>query len=147
MHLWSLWLIIAVIFFIVELFSQSVWSLCVALGALAAMTGAMLDLNVVLQGALLVGVCILGYIGLLPWLKKFYQGKSRPIATGMDALIGRKAITTEPSTNVNPGRAKIDGDNWQIRPEDSSLKIPAGTEVTVVGYDSIILIVKPTGRD
>lgn len=144
MHLWSLWLIIAVIFFVVELFSQSVWALCIALGALAAMTGALFDLSVAWQGSLLVGVCIIGYIGLLPWLKKFYLGKTQSIATGMDALIGRKAIAIQAASSVSPGRAKIDGDNWQIRPADAQSEIPAGMEVTVIGYDSIILIVKPS---
>lgn len=141
MGLWSLWLIIAVIFFVVELFSQSVWSLCIAIGALGAMICAMCDLSVAWQGTVLVGVCILAYLGLLPWLKRVYTRNARPIATGMDALIGRKAVVTDAILPGRLGRARIDGDNWQIRSVDDRMEIPVGAEVKVIAYDSIILTV------
>ncbi len=41
------------------------------------------------------------------------------------------------------GRARIDGDNWQVRCPESTAEIPAGNEVVVTSYDSIILTVTP----
>ncbi|MDE6235068.1 MAG: NfeD family protein [Muribaculaceae bacterium] len=143
MSLWSLWLIIAIIFFVTELFSQSVWALCVALGALAAMICSMADLSVVWQGTSLVAVCLLAYIALLPWLKRVYMRNSRPIATGMDALIGRRGFLIEEVAPGRLGRVRIDGDNWQVRAAEEKISIPAGTEVKVLAYDSIILTVTP----
>lgn len=142
MGLWSLWLIIATVFLVIEFFSQSIWALCVALGAFAAMGAALGDLTITWQTILLIGVCILAYLILLPWLRKLYMKGAKPIATGMDALIGRHAILTE---NIRPGmlgRVKIDGDNWQARSENDVEEIEAGTKVTVTGYESIILTVR-----
>lgn len=61
----------------------------------------------------------------------------------MDALLGRKAIISEEITPERLGRARIDGDNWQVKSTGEPKTIKRGTEVVVIGYDSIILEVKP----
>lgn len=143
MGIWSLWLIIASIFLVTELLSQSVWALCIGLGALAAMVAALAGLDIFWQGIILVGICIISYIVLLPLLKKLYINNDKKISTGMDALIGRKAIVTESIAPGKLGRVKIDGDNWQIKARDDMARIPAGTAVEVLDYESIVLTVSP----
>lgn len=61
--------------------------------------------------------------------------------TGMDALLGRRAIVTETVRPGSLGRARIDGDNWQVQAPSEPMAIPVGAEVIVTGYDSIILTV------
>ncbi|MGM9861355.1 MAG: NfeD family protein [Muribaculaceae bacterium] len=40
------------------------------------------------------------------------------------------------------GRVKADGDSWQAIATDLREAIPAGTQVRIIGYDSIILEVE-----
>ena len=61
--------------------------------------------------------------------------------TGMDALLGRRATVIHPIHPGRLGRARIDGDNWQVQAPSVCEVIPDGTEVVVTGYDSIILTV------
>ena len=70
----------------------------------------------------------------------------RAVTTGpsMDALLGRRAVVTETIHPGKLGRARIDGDNWQVRtPHDDSL-VERGKEVVVIAYDSIILTAELT---
>ena len=57
----------------------------------------------------------------------------------MDALIGRtgRVIVTDRM------RMRIDGDTWEITPADSDIVLHPDQEVRVVGYDSIVLSVRP----
>ncbi len=142
MGLWSLWLILAAIFLVIEFLSQSIWALCVAIGLTAAMCGSLAGLTPIWQGILLIGICIASYLLILPLLKKIYMRGSKPIATGMDALIGRSGILSETIFPGMLGRVRIDGDNWQVRSDNDNEEIKAGTKITVVSYDSIILTVK-----
>ena len=66
--------------------------------------------------------------------------------TGMDALLGRKAVVTHEIRPGELGRARIDGDNWQVRAPGVRTVIRHGEEVSVTGYDSIILTVEPLHR-
>lgn len=61
----------------------------------------------------------------------------------MDALEGRRATVTHAIRPGQLGRARIDGDNWQVRAPGVDREIRAGEEVSVTGYDSIILTVTP----
>ena len=61
--------------------------------------------------------------------------------TGMDALLGRRATVTHAIRPGELGRARIDGDNWQVQCPSATEEIKAGTEVVVTSYDSIILTV------
>lgn len=60
----------------------------------------------------------------------------------MDALLGRRATVTHEIRPGRLGRARIDGDNWQVQAPGVGHVIPAGREVTVTSYDSIILTVE-----
>jgi len=54
---------------------------------------------------------------------------------------GRIAIVTETVRPGSLGRARIDGDNWQVQAPSEPMAIPVGAAVIVTGYDSIILTV------
>ena len=40
------------------------------------------------------------------------------------------------------GRARIDGDNWQVRLQDGR-PLREGDEVEIIGYESIVLVAVP----
>lgn len=144
MALWTIWLIAAALLIVIEICTQMMWALCLAVGALAAMGCALLGAGIEWQASGLVVFSLAAYLLLLPPFRRWHARRSERIArTGMDALLGRRAIVTHEILPDRLGRARIDGDNWQVRAPGVKASIPRGTEVSVTGYDSIILTVEP----
>ena len=139
MELWLIWIIIAVVLIIVEVLTQMLWALCLGAGAILAMAA---SLDLVWQ-IVIMAVAALGfYLVAFPWFRRIHNARTAHTArTGMDALLGRRAIVTETVRPGSLGRARIDGDNWQVQAPSEPMAIPVGAEVIVTGYDSIILTV------
>lgn len=143
MEAWIIWLIVAATFLIVEVLTQTLWSLCLAIGTLLALAVSLLGASPVWQ---LVGLSVgtgLAYLMLKPWLMRMRLGTNGPQAhdtrTGMDALPGRRAIVVDEIRPGHTGRVRIDGDNWQVIAPGVDTTVPRGREVVVTGYESIIL--------
>jgi len=147
MEMWTIWLIIMGALLILEVITQMMWSLCLAVGCLAALVCSFLGIGVIWQVIVTAVTSVMAYIFLIPFFQKWHalsvDKKGKESRTGMDALLGRRAIVSEEIRPDRPGRARIDGDNWQVRSSSSDAIIERGTEVVVTGYDSIILEVKP----
>ena len=142
MDIWIIWLIIASLLLVTEILTQMMWALCLTVGALGAMICALCGVGIAGQTAVLAISSAAAYVILLPLFRKWHsRSDSRRARTGMDALLGRKAIVTEPVLPGRCGRARIDGDNWQVKAPGIDGEIPVGAEVTVTDYDSIILTV------
>ena len=140
MDAWIIWLIAAAICLSLEVLTQAMWTLCFTVAALAAMAASLLGFGTTGQLVALVVGALAAYLLLIPfyrrWLVKHHNHADR---TGMDALLGRRATVTEEIRPGELGRARIDGDNWQVRAPGVTAVIPRNAEVTVTGYDSIIL--------
>lgn len=144
MDLWILWLAVAGVLLILEIAFQWVWTLCLAIGCVAALVGALCGATALMQVVCMSASAVVAYILLIPILNK-WQKKARDkkkTRTGMDALLGRVAIVTDEIKPGRLGRARIDGDYWQVRIPGSSEVVHRGEEVVVTGYDSIILDVE-----
>lgn len=147
MDTWVIWLIIIGVLLIIEVLTQMMWALCLAVGCIAGIIGSLCGLTVLWQIIITSIASIAAYILLVPLFQKWHalsvDKKGKKARTGMDALLGRKAIISEEITPERLGRARIDGDNWQVKSTGEPKTIKRGTEVVVTGYDSIILEVKP----
>lgn len=145
MDTWLIWLIIAVILIVIEVTSQTLWALCLALGALASMTATFFGGSIATQLIALAVTTLVAYLALLPLAKRWQQRHphAAEARTGMDALLGRVAVVTHEIRPGETGRARIDGDNWQVRAPGVTTVIPRGAEVTVTSYHSIILDIAP----
>lgn len=141
MGIWSFWLIIAVVFMIVEILVQSLTCLYIAIGAVAGMVCALLGGGWTASIITFVVGTAAFYIATFKWRRKLlhilHNGTPHS-ATGMDALIGRTGIIG----TMDPTRVRIDGDFWQVRSASPGVELMPGDEVRVVGYDSIILTVE-----
>lgn len=143
MDLWTFWLILAVAFFIIELFTTSTTCLYIGLGALAGMLAALSGGGWTACILTFVVCTVVIYIATYHWRKRLiaYLHKDTPdTPTGMDALIGRtgKVIAAQDSLRI-----RIDGDVWQIEPDCHTIDLHQGDNVRVTGYNSIILTVEP----
>lgn len=145
--MWIIWLIALGVLLIVEVLTQMVWSLCLAIGCIAGLLCSLCGVGIVWQVIATAIASVVSFLVLIPAFRKWHlakvDAKSKAARTGMDALLGRKAIVTEEIRPDRPGRARIDGDNWQVTTSSNGGRLPRGTEVSVVGYDSIILFVEP----
>lgn len=145
MEIWLVWLIIAVSLVIVEVLSQMVWTLCLAAGCALALLLSLTGVDLFWQIVGMACGAVAAFIWLVPVLRRWHDANaaraSRDERTGMDALLGRRAVVTEAIEPGRLGRVRIDGDSWQVRCH-SDAGIPRGSEVVVVGYDSIVLRVE-----
>ncbi|MCM1309736.1 MAG: NfeD family protein [Bacteroides sp.] len=139
---WLIWLCTALVLLLVEVFSQAVWSFCLAIGCLCASVLSVFVPSLAAQG-ITIGVCtLIAWLLLAPIVKKWEHKRSKTARTGMDALLGRKAVVTDEIRPGELGRARIDGDYWQVRAPGIDTTIHRGAEVSVTAYDSIILTVE-----
>ena len=143
MDVWIIWLTVAAILLILEVLTQTMWLLCMAIGCAGALIAALCGASAVWQVIALAGCSVLAFLFIMPWFRKLHIAatakEGRNSRTGMEALLGRRAIVTHEIKPGQPGRARIDGDNWQVVAPRHTEIIPRGQEVVVTGYDSIIL--------
>lgn len=147
MNMAVVWLIVAAVLLLIELLTQSIWAVCLAIGALLAAVVAWVPLPLVWQVSVAAaGALVFGIISV-PLVRKWREASQRRGArtdrTGMDALMGRRASVISPIAPGTVGRVKIDGDNWQAVAPAAHEEIPVGATVIVTGYESIILTVTP----
>ncbi len=144
MPMWSVWLIIATVLVIIEIFSSSGIALCMAFGALAGMAGALCGAGIEVQ-LIICAVALIGTLFFVPKLLRRYNRLFTPNADGasnMEALIGRRGRIDTAESDGSRGRMKIDGDHWGVRTADGQ-PLAENQLVEVTGYDSIVLIVRP----
>lgn len=122
-----------------------IWTLCLATGCIGALAAYGLGLATEWQLIVMAIVTIATYIVAVPRIKRWHEriarNKGHESRTGMEALLGRKAIVTQEIKPGQMGRARIDGDSWQVVAPGIDHVISRGTEVSVIAFDSIILTV------
>lgn len=143
MTMWILWLTIAILLVIAEIFTSSAIAICMAVGAfvafVAALAGAPSEVQIIVCAVVMVVLLL-----FVPRLLRRYRRIFQPVNGGesnMDALIGRKGTVENASPDGSTARMRLDGDRWTVRTADGS-KLSDGSRVEVLGFDSIILIVK-----
>lgn len=147
MSLWLIWLIIAAALLIIEVLTQMVWTMCLAIGCICAIVAEIMGLPLPWQLIILALSTILSFIILVPHIKRWHDRamarQGHKDRTGMEALLGRRATVTHRIEPGELGRVRIDGDSWQVRAPGINQPINRETTVVVTGYDSIILTVEP----
>ncbi len=145
MSVWIIWLAAAALLLIIEVFTQMFWTLCLAIGCIGGLIGELCGVGTAWELVILAAVSFVAYAALAPvfqrWHERELKKAGRSDRTGMDALLGRRAIVTQEIKPGEMGRARIDGDNWQVVAPGCSDAVKKGQEVVVEGYDSIILTV------
>ncbi len=143
-----LWLAVAVILVIVEIFTSSAIALGMAVGAVGAFVAALVGASLEVQLIVLAVSMVAGLIIVTPLMRR-YNGlikSDTESVSNMDALIGRMGtVVISGDDPYDFGRMKIDGDRWQVRSSDGS-RLSDGQRVEVCGYESIVLLVKPVNK-
>ena len=139
---WVLWVIVALVFIILEVFTAGFAVACFSIGAIAAAIADAVGLSLAWQLVAFSVFTFLAFLIVRPLvIKHFYNKPGSRRKSNTDALIGRKARVTETINNVaGTGRVAIDGDDWKAVSK-RGLVIPVGQNVTILAIDSIILTV------
>ena len=139
----AVWVILMIVFVVIEAMTVSLTSIWFALGALAGLIASLLD--VPLEGQIIIaGVTTLIVLWILfytrPWLKK--QLNDRYEKTNYESLIGRVVKITQTVDNANStGQTIINDQEWMVRSAKEGVVLKEGTYAKVVSISGVKLIV------
>lgn len=120
MYMEVLWLVLLIVFAVLEASTVSLVSIWFMGGALTALIAALCGAEIWLQIILFFVVSIALLLCLRPLSKKLL--KKRKVATNADSNIGKTAVVTETIDNLRgTGAVKISGVEWSARSVDDSV--------------------------
>ena len=120
MYMEVLWLVLLIVFAVLEASTVSMVSIWFMGGALTALIAALCGAEIWLQVVLFFVVSIALLLCLRPLSKKLL--KKRKVATNADSNIGKTAVVTETIDNLRgTGAVKISGVEWSARSVDDSV--------------------------
>ena len=136
-----LWLIIAIVFIVVEMSTVTLTSIWFAAGAVGALLVAMCGGGIALQIIVFVVIATILLFATRPWAKKFVNGKH--VSTNADRVIGAEVRVMERVSNLDQtGMAVVHGQEWTVRTEDDKTIIEQGELVRVIRISGVKLIVE-----
>lgn len=138
---WHWWMYIAVLFFIIEVFTPGFIVACLGLGSLVAAITAYMGYNMDAQFISFSVSTLISLFLIRPLLYKKGE-KQDKIKTNTEALIGRVGSVSETIVNSSKsGRVLIDGDQWKALSHNNQI-IELNAQVEVISIDSTIITVK-----
>ena len=140
MEAWTIWLIIAGFFFVLEIVTEGFLVFWFGIGALAALgTSFIPNTNSVVQ---IVVFVVVSFILLLCTRKLADKIKPKDVATNVYTILGKKAVVSVSiDNNKGQGQIKIDGDIWSAK-SDNGESIEEGASVEILSIDGVKAIVK-----
>ncbi|MEV6183241.1 NfeD family protein [Streptomyces sp. NPDC052016] len=141
MDLWLIWLIIAAVLAVAEIFTFTAALGMLSAAALVTAGSAAVGLPLPFQFLVFTIVAIITLLFVRPIaLRHVLQPQAARFGT--DALVGRAAHVVSEVTGQD-GRVRIDGEEWTARAYDETLVIPAGRTVDVIEISGATAIVYP----
>lgn len=135
----TFWLIVMVLFLVVEATTVGLVCIWFAVGSLAALLAAMCGAQLWLQIVLFLVVSAATLYFTRPLVKRYVNSKVEP--TNADMVIGKECRVTETVDNIaGTGAVYVDGKTWTARSADDEV-VPEGTLVTAKSIDGVKLIV------
>lgn len=142
MEAWHIWIIIALLLFIVEIFTSGFAVFCISVGAVFAAISYCIGFEFEGQLIWFLVATLISFVMVRPLMVKYFYKRSKEVLTNKDSLIGRVAIVSERiDARNNSGRVKIDGDVWRAITVDCEI-VKIGEKIVVEQINSTILIVK-----
>jgi membrane protein implicated in regulation of membrane protease activity len=144
-EIWWIWMAIAALFVVGEIFTQGFFLLWFGIGAAVAGVFAILGLGVGWQlGAFVVVSGVLFGVS-----RRFAEkvSKKQPPGIGADRFVGLEGIVLEEIDNVkNTGRVRVQKDEWRADSETGEA-IAVGEQIIVTRLDGAHMVVKIKGEE
>ena len=139
---WMLiWVLLLVVFVVVEVLTMGLTTIWFAGGALAAVGVAALHLPSYVQIATFIVVSGLLVFFTRPIAVKYFNQDR--IKTNAESIVGKKAIVTGAIDNIKAqGQVTVAGMEWTARSTSDDITIAEGAVVTIVAINGVKLIVE-----
>jgi len=139
--MWLIWLIVAGVFFLIEIATVGFLIFWLGIGALLAMVASFITDNIIIQTIVFVISSSLLIPLTKPLVNKLWNKKTIP--TNSYSLINKIGIVLQDINTIQGvGQVKVNGEIWSAKTEDDS-KIKEGTEVKILKIDGVKLVVEP----
>lgn len=136
------WLILLIVFIIIEVPTMGLTTIWFAGGALMAVLASIVGAPVWLQIILFFAVSLLLLFFTRPVAVRYFN-RNR-VKTNVESMVGSQAIVTSEVDNIQGiGQVTVGGQEWSARSFDDKTRIAVGTVVNVVTISGVKLIVKP----
>src|ERR1700737_2747815 len=136
------WVIVAIVFAIVEVMTVAFFAVFITIGALGAAIVSLLGFNLLVQAIVLGVIGVAGILAARPYLADRLHIGRPTLRSGADSMVVQQAIRLEPIVGVGqPGHVKIAGEVWPPLTDDGS-PVPVNTLVVVTALRSTTLIVR-----
>ena len=137
--MWIFWLIVAGVFFVIELLTTGFLVFWIGLSALVAMIISFFTSNLVIQTAVFVILSSILMIFTRPLVNKFIKNKD-VVPTNVYRIIGKKGIVVTDINNIDyTGKVKVSGELWSAISDSNLTK---GTHIIVSEIDGVKLKVE-----
>ena len=144
-EMWWIWIALAAILLIAEIFTAGFFLLWFSIGAASA--GILSMLGVGRPAQLIVFILASGI--LFVFGRRFAERVTvnQPPGIGADRFVGQKGVVVENiDNNTNKGRIMIGSDEWRAKSDNGGI-ISKGTIVEVMRIDGTKAIVKPLEKE
>ncbi|GAB2470463.1 NfeD family protein [Streptomyces incanus] len=141
MDLWLIWLVIAAVLALAEIFTLTAALGMLSAAALVTAGCAALGLPLPLQFLVFAVVATVTVLFLRPIAVRHVL-QPQVARFGIDALVGRAAYVVSEVSGLG-GRVRIDGEEWTARAYDETLVIPPGKTVDVIEISGTTAFVYP----
>ena len=139
--MWQIWLIVAGVFLVLEIFTMGFLVFWLSIGCLLAALVSLVTDSIIIQTTVFVFSSGLLIFATKPLVKKFAEKDNAK--TNVYSLTGKKAIVTEDiDWSTGSGQIKFDGQVWSAKTEEQ-VNIPKGTEVEIEKIEGVKAYVKP----
>lgn len=136
------WVIVAIVFAIVEIMTIAFFAVFITIGALGAAVVSLLGFNFLVQAIVLGVLGVAGIFIARPYLVERLHIGRPALRSGAESMVGQRAVLLEPILGVGqPGHVKIAGELWPAMTEDGS-PMPVNTLVVVTALRSTMVIVR-----
>ena len=147
-YAWIVWLVLILVFAIIEVFTLEVTFLMLALGCAAGLVSGLFGIPWWAQFVVATVVALALALALRPLLLRVLRRTTEPAGSDVDALIGADAAVTRTLTPAD-GQVRLqNGDIWSARlsPITEQADVAAGAQVLVTGIDGAMAVVVPFER-
>jgi membrane protein implicated in regulation of membrane protease activity len=141
MDAWLIWLIIAAVLLVVEMFTLTAALGVLGVAALITAGLAALGLPIPIQLLAFTGTSAIGVVVIRPIVSRRML-RPQLQRFGVEALIGKPGYVVSEVSGLD-GRVRIGGEEWTARAYDQSLVIPAGATVDVMEISGATVLVYP----
>ena len=132
-----IWLILFIVFLIIEVLTINLVTIWFAIGSLAAFISTYFTDSLIIQCIVFVIFTALTLLITKPVLNKFRIIRNEGL--NYDRIIGKMGVVTKKVSKQESGRVKVDGKDWMAI---SDKEIEVNKEVEILKIDGVKLIVK-----